>query len=325
MQKSLKILLIRFSSIGDIILTTPVIRCLKKQLDVELHYVTKEIYTSILLNNPYLDKIHALNNDINKTISSLKKENFDYVIDLHNSIRSKFIVLKLGVKSKRYFKSNFNKFILIKFGINILDDLHVVDRYMKTISFLGVKNDNKGLEYFLSSDINLKFNIKQKFITWSIGASYINKQVPLNTILEVCDNIAEPIILLGGEGDTEFGEQVKKRSSKQNIFNFCGELSLSESAYLVKNSCLFLTNDSGLMHIGAAFKKRMISFWGCTKPSLGFIPYQNKRNSVLILANDSNRPCSKHGSKCRETKQICINNISAQEIIAAYNKLIFSK
>ena len=325
MQKILKVLLIRFSSIGDIVLTTPVVRCLKTQLNIELHYITKEIYASILFENPYLDKIHILNNDINTTIANLKKENFNYVIDLHNSIRSRFLTLNLGVPSKKYFKSNFKKWLLIQFGIDILDNSHVVDRYMKSIYSLGVKNDNKGLDYFLPSDINLEFNTNKKFIAWSIGASYIHKKLPLKIILEVCKDIAEPIVLLGGQGDVELGKKIKKQSMKQNIFNFCGELSLSESAYLVNHCSLLLTNDSGLMHIGAAFKKRMISFWGCTKPSLGFSPYQNESDSIVILAHDSNRPCSKHGSKCRYKKQNCITNITTKEIISGYNKLILSK
>ena len=325
MQKVLKILVIRFSSIGDIVLTTPVIRCLKKQLDAEIHFLTKGKYSDILSENPYLEKIHFLDNDINETISNLKQEGFDYVIDLHNNIRSRLVALQLRCTTKYYYKSNLKKLLLIKLGINILDNVHVVDRYMKTVHSLGVKNDNLGLDYFLPSDINLEFDTSKKFICWSIGASYINKKISLKTILEVSDNIKKPLILLGGIEDYQFANNIINKAVKKDIYNFCGELNLSQSAYLIKNSSLLLTNDSGMMHIGSAFKKTIISFWGCTKPSLGFWPYFSNSNSIEILANYSNRPCSKHGSSCRNKNQICINSINSREIIIAYKKIMLGE
>src|SRR5688572_21581382 len=92
-----KILIIRFSSIGDIVLTTPVIRCLKQQLgDVEIHYLTKIPFKGMLEQNPYLSKIHAISKDVNEVIADLRKEKFDQVIDLHNNLRSSEVKLKLG-------------------------------------------------------------------------------------------------------------------------------------------------------------------------------------------------------------------------------------
>lgn len=323
MQIPLKILLVRFSSIGDIVLTTPVVRCLKKQLNAELHYLTKTIYTSILSENIYLDKVYVIKDHIDEIMASLKKERYDYVIDLHNNLRSNILTFKLGVKTQRYFKSNFKKFLLTAFRINILGESNVIERYMRTVISLGVRDDNQGLDYFLPSNINLEgFDIRQRFISWSIGGSYLNKKLPINIILDICSKISEPIVLLGGEEDIGMGDKIIEEVSKKNIYNYCGKLSLSESAYMIENSKLLLTNDSGMMHIGAACNKPIISFWGCTKPSLGFAPYQNKNKSILILSNDSNIPCSKHGDRCRNKSKLCINNISSTEILEAYNKLI---
>ena len=323
MQKPLKILIVRFSSIGDIVLTTPVIRCLKKQLGAELHYLTKEIYSSILLENIYIDKLYFINNHINEHFLSLKNEKYDYIIDLHNNIRSNVLTVRLGVKTKKYFKSNFKKYLLINFGINKLGDVSIVERYFDTVNFLGVKNDNKGLDYFLTTESNLNFDITKKFITWSLGSSHLNKQLHLKRIMATCKKISEPIVLLGGTEEAKIADIIAKGASKNNIYNYCGILSISESAYMIKHSTLLFTNDSGMMQIGAAFNKLMISFWGCTKPSLGFAPYQSKNESILILSNKSNIPCSKHGKKCKNKSNPCINNINSEEIIDAYNKLIF--
>ena len=145
MSESLKILIVRFSSIGDIVLTTPVIRSVKNQLNAEVHFLTKYQNHSLIVNNPNLDKIYYLNDSIFQTLKDLKKENYDYIIDLHSNLRSAFLIT-LGVPVKRYSKSNFKKFIYMNFGINNLRNEHVVDRYMRAVNFLGVKNDNKGLD-----------------------------------------------------------------------------------------------------------------------------------------------------------------------------------
>src|ERR1700722_2893847 len=98
----MKFLIIRFSSIGDIVLTTPVIRCLKKQLaTAEVHYLTKAAFLPILKANPYVDRIHTLtDNDLNATIEELKKEDFDYVIDLHHNLRTWKV--KRGLKKQAF-------------------------------------------------------------------------------------------------------------------------------------------------------------------------------------------------------------------------------
>ena len=125
MSKSLKILVVRFSSIGDIVLTTPVLRILKNQLNAEVHYLTKKEYSSILKNNPNINKLYSIESSILELRYPLQKEKYDYVIDLHNNLRSSLLI-SLGFKVKRYVKSNFKKFLFRNFGINLLKNKHVV-------------------------------------------------------------------------------------------------------------------------------------------------------------------------------------------------------
>ena len=122
-----KFLILRFSSIGDIVLTTPVIRCLKQQYpDAEVHYATKKSYQSLLENNPYVDKVFVLEKSLNYLLKQLKSERYDYIIDLHNNLRTTILKLRLGVKSFSFDKLNFQKWILVKFKKNIIDRKSVV-------------------------------------------------------------------------------------------------------------------------------------------------------------------------------------------------------
>ena len=322
MQKPLKILVVRFSSIGDIVLTTPIVRCLNIQKNAEIHFLTKYKYKEILENNPHIKRIHTLDNSIADILNKLKQENYDYIIDLHNNLRSN-LLYKLRVPSYKVCKSNFKKFLLIRLGINLLSEEHTVDRYMKTVKSLSVKNDGKGLDYYIDPDIKINFNINQKFIAWSLASTHNLKKLPVDKIINVCNHIKMPIVLLGSNKEIEDSEIIIKSCSNTSIHNFCGKLSLDQSSYLIQNSELLLTNDTGLMHIASAFRKKIISFWGCTKPILGFSPYFSDSKSFEILADDSYRPCSKHGKSCRYGSNICINRIKSESIITCLRSLGF--
>ena len=149
MLKKPKILVIRFSSIGDIILTTPVIRCLKYQLDAEIDFLTKGEYKDVIISNPNINEVLTLSN-LSKTIDVLRSKDYDFVIDLQKNILSLMIRLALRVKSYTFSKNNFKRFLLIYFGINLMRD-HIVDRYFKAVKKLNVYNDNNGIDYFTNT------------------------------------------------------------------------------------------------------------------------------------------------------------------------------
>ena len=321
MSTSLKILVVRFSSIGDIVLTSPVLRILKSQKNIEVHFLTKDEYTSILENNPYIDKIHVIKNSVAEVKDQLFKEKFDYIIDLHNNLRSQ-LLRSLKVPIKRYSKSNFKKFLYMFFGINLLNNKHVVDRYVDVLSFLNLKNDDKGLDYFLPKGSLVDYDVKQKYITWCIGASKIQKQLSVSQIATIANKLDLPIILLGGKEQKEHGDKIIQISNKAGILNLCGEVSINQSAYLIKHSQYLFTNDTGLMHIAAAFQKKIISFWGCTKPDLGFYPYIEESKSLMIVSKNSKRQCSKHGGSCKFSDDGCIKMIDAEKTLKRITEFI---
>ena len=302
----MKFLIIRFSSIGDIVLTTPVIRCLKQQLpEAEVHYLTKKSYKGIIETNPYIDKLHVLADDWDAMITALKKEEFDVVIDLHHNLRTWRI--KSALKKAQSFsfnKLNYEKWLLTALKINKLPDVHIVDRYLETIAAFGIRNDGKGLDYFIpEKDIvpitNLPASHMHGFIGIVIGAALNTKKLPVHKLQELCTRIEHPIILLGGSEDKVDGDAIAKVDDIK-IFNGCGKFNLSKSADLVRKSKLIITHDTGLMHIAAALHKRIISVWGNTVPAFGMGPYYGNneiKNVIMEVENLSCRPCSKIGYK----------------------------
>ena len=297
-----KFLIIRFSSIGDIVLTTPVIRCIKEQVKgSEIHYLTKKQFSPVLEKNPYIDRLWLYENNFNKIIPELKNEQFDFIIDLHHNLRTLRIKNKLRLISFSFNKLNLKKWLLVNFRINRLPDIHIVDRYLATTKLFDVINDGKGLDYFISEeDMNLPAVIAHllqgKFIVLSIGAQHNTKKAPATKLAAICDRLAFPVVILGGEADNEEALEILKLSSNKNIHDLTGKLSLNKSAGVIFHSQLVITHDTGLMHIAAAFKKRIISIWGNTIPEFGMYPYMAGEGSAIFeVIGLECRPCSKIG------------------------------
>ena len=317
--ENLKILIIRFSSIGDIVLTTPVIRCLKKQLQgAEIHYLSKKYFMDVLLANPYIDKLHLLEENLSDTISSLREENFDLVIDLHNNLRTLIIKTRLGVKSKSFDKLNWQKWLLVNFKVNRMPATHIVDRYLDTVRFLGIKNDDKGLDYFINEEYDLRTLLPSThlhYVGLVIGAQHATKRLPQHQLIKLCKDLRQPVVLLGGPDDQLRGAEICDSAGK-HVFNGCGKFTLDQSAYLVKMARQIISHDTGLMHIAAAFKKPVISIWGNTVPQFGMYPYKTTE-SIIVEVNDLHcRPCSKIGyKKCPLGHFKCMNDIDISFVI----------
>ncbi|MEJ2004073.1 MAG: glycosyl transferase, partial [Cyclobacteriaceae bacterium] len=174
-MKIKKILVIRFSSIGDIVLTSPVVRNLKTQLpDAEVHYCTKKSFHPILKANPYIDKIHLLDKDLSALIGDLQREGYDYIVDLHNNLRTRIIKTKLKAKSASFNKLNLEKWLMVNLKINKLPNVHIVDRYMETVGPLSIKMDSLGLDYFIPDNENVDISslpqpFQKEYVAFAIG------------------------------------------------------------------------------------------------------------------------------------------------------------
>jgi heptosyltransferase-2 len=319
----LKVLVIRFSSIGDIVLTFPVLRCVKEQIpNCELHFASKNEFSELLSASGFIDQYHFLGSSLKDLTSKLKEEKFDLVIDLHNNLRSRLLCLSLGVKDTFHFrKLNFLKWLLVRFKINRLPQIHVVDRYFETIRKLGVSNDGKNNQFFLEKEIDVlkAFGLQNgSFIAIAIGAQYETKQIPLVKIQEIISKVELPIVVLGGKMDIKKGMKLIQLLPNKKIVNACGQFSILESASIIKKSKLLLTGDTGLMHIASCFDIPIFAIWGNTTPHFGMSAYKLE-NPTLInnfeVENLSCRPCSKIGfQKCPKGHFNCMMNHNSEQI-----------
>lgn len=325
-----KFLIIRFSSIGDIVLTTPVIRCLKQQVqDAEVHFLTRENFRSVVAHNPYIDKLHVLAHSWELMIEELKTEEYDYIIDLHHNtktVRVKNALRKASnkkIKPFSFYKLNIQKYLLTAFKINLLPKVHIVDRYLKTVESFGVKNDGQGLDYFITKEEETKLSDipashHAGYIACVIGAAHSTKQWPVHKWKEFCLQMKHPIILLGGPEDKNRGDEIVATDNVK-VYNACGKFKLNESADLVRRAKLVISNDTGLMHIAAAYKKPIISLWGNTVPAFGMTPYYGAAMvpSVIMQVNKLwCRPCSKIGyKKCPLGHFKCMEKISTDAVL----------
>jgi ADP-heptose:LPS heptosyltransferase len=325
-----KFLIIRFSSIGDIVLTTPVIRCLRKQFpDAQIHFLTKQSFKSIATSNPYIDKVHVLGDSFELMLHELKTEEYDYIIDLHHNLRTLRIKRFLkNVKAFSFDKLNVKKFIYTNFKINTLPKKHIVDRNLEAIASLAVVNDGQGLDYFIPE----KDKIKEKdlpashmlgYIAVVIGAALATKKMPLHKLKELCNSINHPLVLLGDKNDYEDGEAITTVDDIK-VYNACGKFNLNESADILRGAKLVITHDTGLMHIAAALQKPIISVWGNTVPDFGMYPYYGQLSSQQFDVVEINklqcRPCSKIGyDKCPKGHFKCMELIAVNEIVNMVN------
>ncbi|SIQ52225.1 glycosyltransferase family 9 protein [Pontibacter lucknowensis] len=323
-----KILILRFSSIGDIVLTTPVVRCIKQQVPgAEVHYCTKQAFRGILEPNPYIDKVHTLSGSLGELVQQLQAENFDFVVDLHNNLRTRIIKTRLGKPSKSFDKLNYAKWLIVNLKVNRLPDVHIVDRYLAAAAPLGIQDDGKGLDYFIPADSEVDINtlpeaFRLGYTAFAIGAQHYTKRLPTERIIELCAELKQPIVLLGGKEDAVVGEEIAAHfnqstiSNQQSttIYNACGRYSLAGSASLVRQARQVVSHDTGLMHIAAAFQKDIISVWGNTIPEFGMYPFRT-RYKVLEVNGLPCRPCSKIGySKCPKGHFKCMRDIDFSAI-----------
>jgi ADP-heptose:LPS heptosyltransferase len=326
----MKILVVQFLSVGDVILSTPVLRLLKTQLDnSEVHFACRLSNKPVVEANPYIDKAFYLG-EVNELTNELRAEKYNYVIDLTNNLVTRILAWRLGAKSLHYKNLNLRKWLLANAKINLLPNAHRVDRYIAMLSSLTIKNDALGLDYFIPEHDQVPMDWlpethRNGYVVFALNAQHATQLLPVKRMIELCDKINRPIILLGNHEDFEKGEAIKKffertidlsyekglqeLGKKTIIYNGCGLFNINQTASLIKQARYIFTHDSAQMHIAAAFRKEIFSIWGSSIPMFGNYPYRTKF-TVLEKANLSCRPCSITGhAKCPRGHFKCMNEI----------------
>jgi ADP-heptose:LPS heptosyltransferase len=308
--------------------------------DAEVHFAVKEAFLPVVKANPYIDKVHVFKGNLREMILSLRNEKFDYVIDLHKNQRTFLIKAQLlfyssplplfsssppllfpsssSIAFYSFPKLNLRKWLLVNLRWNLLPDIHIVDRYFMAVKKLKVKNDGRGLDYFIPADEEVDISqfpvpFHNGYNAFVIGAKHFTKALPEEKVIELVKRSSRPVILLGGQEDKGKGERIASALTSSQVYNACGEFSINQSASLVRQADRVITHDTGLMHIAAAFKKDIISIWGSTVPEFGMYPYlpEGKGSSrVMEVKGLSCRPCSKIGyEKCPKGHFRCMKDM----------------
>lgn len=299
----MKVLVIRFSSIGDIILTSPVLRCIKQQVPgVEVHFLTKKSFRGLVEHSPYVDRVHVLEDSLGEAIRRLKLERYDLVVDLHHNLRTLRVKRALGATAKSFPKLNREKWLLVNFKIDKLPQIHIVDRYLGTVAHLGVKNDGQGLDLFIPPAQEVDLGAlpaphRSGYTALCIGAGHFTKRLPLHKLLELAAVLQGPLVIVGGPGDRSAGRAIADAVGAR-AYDATGKYDLMGSASLIRQADRVVAHDSGAMHVASAFKKHVASIWGNTVPAFGmgpYIPQHPDRIRLYEVQGLACRPCSKIG------------------------------
>lgn len=329
-QAPQKILIIRFSSIGDIVLTFPVVKAIKVAYpNCQIDYVTKKGFVGLLQACPEIDHVFSLDQSLSILRKEIPFEQYDAVIDLHHNLRSRLLTIFNLSKVYRFPKDNLRKWLLTSFKLRPKQPKHVVDRYLDPVrrafraEFIGVQNayqvpDESQLNIFETTGFHPK-----QYVAVAIGAQFATKRMPTEMLISLLQKIDIPIVLLGGKEDEVAAQEIMTALSKQPIYNLVGKCSIHESAWLVQNANNLLTHDTGLMHIGACFELPIHLIWGNTVRDFGMFPYRLEQENCYQYEVDNLacRPCSKIGHQaCPKGHFSCMRKQNIEQIAAAVNE-----
>jgi heptosyltransferase-2 len=307
--------------LGDVLLTTPLIRSIKKIYpDLMIDFIVREQFYEAIQYNPNLNEIYRYSNDNNQKqnlFNSIISNKYDLVIDLQNNLRSKELTKKINCETFRFKKNNINKFLLVHFKINRLKDASPMPvRYAEAADIKEL--DDEGLDFFTHNKPISRLIKDKNYIGICPGAKHFTKRWPKDYFIELgkkLETAGYKVVLFGGKDEIELCLEIE--NSLNNAINLSNTSLLQVGADMQVCKTVY-TNDSGLMHLATAVKVPVISFFGSTVREFGFYPYKAK-SAVLENEGLSCRPCTHIGRKsCPKIHFKCMNEIKPE---VAFNSL----
>ena len=343
-----KTVVFRLSSIGDIVLASPLLRVLRAAAGpkARIDFVVKKEFADLVRFNHHLSVVHELDTSegfpaLQRMRETLRDESYDLILDLHNNLRTTY--LRNFANTKEAFvvdKRQFERWQLVHLKRDIYRDrIHVADRYIETVREFGIENDGKGLELFIPDETQfgvsgrlakLRLNEFEKVIGVCPGARHFTKRWPRERFAEACIRLARSLraklLIFGGAEDRETGagvsDSIRREAGATAATDLTGELSLLEVAAAMDFCDAVVTNDTGLMHIACARQRKVVALFGSTVLQLGFGPYGT--DSIVVENKELRcRPCSHIGrDECPKGHFKCMNEITVEDVVRSVHRIL---
>lgn len=343
-----KTLIIRFSSVGDIVLSSLLLRVLRKRFpDSHIDFLTKPEYAALVRNNPHISRVIEFQgnggmSELGTLRSALMRTGYDLVLDIHGSVRSRFVCAGFPLV-RRVRKRKIARFLLVNAKWDVYEWYggapSIAERYLETAAEWGVVNDGEGLEVFFTEDDARHaltilggegIRADSTIVGLCPSARHNTKQWVKERFAETAAALAHShnaaIVVFGSAGEEARCEEIRRGirslSAQPAVVNLAGKLSLAETAAMMDFCSLVITNDSGLMHLAAARKRKVLAIFGSTVRELGFFPY-GTTSTVIERADLDCRPCTHIGRpRCPKGHFKCMMDITSAEVIAAADLLL---
>ena len=325
MSKKIKrVLVIRFNSIGDLILCSPVIRQLNKS-GYEVDFLVKENYKYIVKDNPCISKLITYQGNFWECLKILRSRRYDHIIDLHNNLRSRLFTAALLKPVSRFQKKPLEDFLLTRFSNFRTQRKHVVFRFLETLKpLISEIPESPKLEYHGLGDLPVGFELPDDYVAVSIASAFATKDIPEDHLLKVFNSLPHQFVLLGSMKDLPLADRLIAQASNANVFSAVSILNLHQTASVIEKASVLLTGDSGLMHMASALGTATVSVFGSTHPILGYTAFHKPEIQDSIIQNNvlNCRPCTKQGRNgCPKGHFKCMRDISVEELLAKVEQM----
>ncbi|PIU83853.1 MAG: lipopolysaccharide heptosyltransferase II [Elusimicrobia bacterium CG06_land_8_20_14_3_00_38_11] len=329
----MKILIIQTAFLGDVVLTIPLIQAAKKYLKAQISVVCIPSTKNILEGHPSIDEIIVFDKknsekgffSLIKFIKKLKEKKFDVAIIPHPSFKSGLISYLAAIPERIGFSNSAGRFFFTN-KVFFDKNKHQLERYLDLLKHFGIEVKEEKTEIYIDEE-GKKFAddvLPKNKIIFGInpGSIWATKRWPAEKYAQLADKIitefGAEILIFGGPDDIDIAKNVEK-NMEQKAINFAGKTTLKQLSVLTQMCKVFVTNDSGPMHIAAAMNIPVVAIFGPTIKQFGFFPYSKK--AIVIEKNVPCRPCSPHGpNKCPEKHFNCMNKITVSEVFDAVKK-----
>ena len=331
-----KTLVLRLSSIGDVILATPFIRALKAAFPTaSIDVAVKSEFSDLLAHNPHIDRLITLDTSTGRAAlralrDDLRVSGYDAVFDLHGNFRTRMLRRGVAAVTRVIRKRSMQRLLLVCFKLNLLRNApSVSERYHHTGVDFGIRSDGGAPEVFVPEDVeravygtlrDLGISDDAVVIGLAPGARHFTKRWPAEYWAELAMLLSRKagvrMLLLGGEADRECATAISRAASGAAV-NVCGAFSLLESAAALGRCAAVCANDSGLMHLATARGVPVVALFGSTVREFGFFP-MGARSTVLEVERLACRPCTHLGrDRCPEGHFRCLRDVLPERVARA--------